>query len=141
MHQSTQCAFIESARMPFVRIISLYCRYIQTAIQSGDSAVTKERQRFSIRHFFVCGQQSACIPNGQQSGGGPTARTGYYLSLARTLLSYSQAIRHHRESDTLRQRYKLARFKRSIVERQSTQARLLLYFSIGSAVYHIGNSH
>src|SRR6266480_3485500 len=111
-----QFAFIECSRMPFICIISLYRCYIQTAIHSGNSAVTKKRQWFSIRYFFVCWKQSARIPNWKQGSSSPTSRNVYYLPLARTLLSYGQSIRHHREGDTIKQWYKIDRYERLIAE-------------------------
>src|SRR5207302_895032 len=42
-HQVSQYAPVKSTGMPFTRIVSLYGRYIQTAIDTCDRAVTKER--------------------------------------------------------------------------------------------------
>src|SRR5260221_251164 len=140
-HQPLQGVSIESVWMPLAGIIGSQCRYIQAAIHTGYSTVAEERQRFGIRHFFIRRQEGARIPDRQQSSSGPPARSGNHLSLARSRLSNSQAIRHHRERGSLRQRNKIGGFQRLTAKSQCMQARLVLYLPILSTVNHIWDRH
>ncbi len=54
VYKFSQYARIESARMPFARIVGRNCRDVEATVHTRDGAIAKEGQRFSfLPHFFI----------------------------------------------------------------------------------------
>src|SRR5713101_805622 len=82
MHQVLQLLTIKGTRVPFAWIIRLECSNIETSIDTGNCTIAKKGQRVRVGQFFICGQQSTGIANGQESSYHPPTRLCKDLSLA-----------------------------------------------------------
>src|SRR6266566_3048050 len=98
--------------MPFTWLIGLHRRDIQTPIDTGNRAITKEGQWLGPWHFLISGEQSTCIADRQQSSHRPATCLGQYLPFAAALVSNGQPIWHHRKRHTIRQWYQCGGVKR-----------------------------